>query len=254
MDPTADIHGITTYGKASGTTGPVTIVVASMDPYRMNLLASIIPGCETTKHGDHAIHKWQFKDNAPPIALAFRGREQFVLARSVDDVKATLDVMDGKSPGPADDASLGGKIPPGTILLVRTEGPRKTPSMHSFRMVMGESEGQSFFRFRVTMTRPEAVGYVSGAIQAGQTLGNLLWSDELGLKLINAVQLRRDGQSMTILWSMPASDVWDGLLRIQLAVTKFLGRDKHSTDNNEDSKPPCEEIPARKSVPPEEDF
>lgn len=214
LDPTVDIHGITIYGKGIGTADAVTIVAASMDPERLTLLASVIPDQETTPHGDYAIRSWTHKhrDQALIIASAFRGEEQLILGSSIDNVKAALDVLDGKTPGVADDAKLGGNIPAGTTFLARAEGiaeaprPDKRPGtkpIDSFRVVMGESEGQSFVRARVTMTSPEAVAYALSAIHGGQALSNLLCRDELGRKFINALQSRSDGQTVTILWSVP---------------------------------------------------
>lgn len=265
MDPTADVHGIRAYNK--GVNGEVVaILTASMDPQRLTLLASIIPGRESTKHGDYVIDSWPLKHGnpAPTFAMAFWTHSQLVMASSVDDVKATLDLLDGKAPSLTADSRLGGNIPAGTICLVRVEGlanatrPRKAP-IESFRMVIGESKGQSFFRMRVTMASPKVVDYTLTAIHGGQALGNLLVADEIGRKFINAVQSRRDGPTMTVLWSVPASDVWDGLVKIEQAISKrmavFRGHDKHEKSSHEETPSPHEDaIPARKSVPPEEDF
>ena len=268
-DLTKDIHGITIYGKGIGKSEVVTIVAVSMDPARLTLLASVIPGRETTSHGNYTIQNWTHMhgDHALTIAAAFRGHEQLVLASSIDDVKSALDVLDGKAPGLAADARLGGNIPAGTTLLVRAEeiadtklgkAPFTEP-INSFRVVMGESEGQSFFRARMTMANPEAVAYTMTAIHGGQALSNLICRDELGRKFVNAVQSKSDGQSVTILWSVPASDVWDGLVKIEEAVkkqiTRLHGHDKHKTADKEEGKAPVEQgVPVKKTVPPEEDF
>ncbi len=265
----SDVHGITIYNRANGGGKAVAIVAAAMDPERITLLSSLIPGRETTVHDDYTIQSWtpKYRDRALTIACAFRGREQLLLASSVEDVKGSLDVLDGKAPGLNEDASLGGNIPVGTAFLVRAEGPAEpkrpgeAPSkpIGSFRMVMGESDGQSFWRARVTMADPESVAYTLTAIHSGQALSNLLCSDELGRKLVNAVQSTSNGQTVTILWSAPAADVWDGLLKIERAVkrqiARLLGRDKlKAADNEEGNAPAVEGTPANKTVRPEEDF
>ncbi len=265
MDPTKDVHGITFYGQQIGKPAGVAIVSAAMDPDRILGLTAAISGRETTRHGDCDIHCWTRKrhEHTWAIAAAFRGKDQLVVGNSVESVKAALDVLAGKSPGLTADAKLAGHVPAGTTILLRAEGIAeadlhccKAPvvkQIDSFRLVSGETEGQSFFRARVTMTNPEAAAQGLAVLQGGKAQGNLFCADELGRKLINALNPKAEGPALTILWTASADDVWEETQKIEKLVARRIAQRKHGGGKHRHGA----EKPGggdKKPVSPEEDF
>lgn len=285
MDPTKDIHGMTFYGVQPGKPGGVAIIAATMNSDRIIGLAAAIPGRKTTKHGDRDVHSWEM--HSKTIAAAFHGKDLLVIGDSADQVGAALDVIDGHSAGLAADAPLAGNIPVGTTFLLRAQGIAdaqlrcKAPvvkQIESLRMVTGEHDGTSFFRVRLNMTNPEVTELGLQAVKGWQAQGNLLCPDELGRKFINAVNPKANGQTLMLLWSASADDVWQGMQQMEQAIAKHMARRKHHgqpgdcpmcrmcqdgqcplcANHDTDCKcATCTSAPsgaAKKAVPPEEDF
>jgi len=234
MDPTKDVHGITAYGDGFRKPHGVVVISATMNPERLVGMAAALPGRETTKHGDHEIHSW--KKSSKTAAAAFHGKEHLIIGHSVDAVRDALDVIDGKGDALTTDGPLGGNIPPGTTFLLRADGIAeadlkcRTPVVkliRSVRLVTGESDGTSFFRARFNMTTREATELGLQAVKGWQAQGNLLCPDELGRKFINALRPKADGESLTLLWSAPADDVWQAMQSMQSAIAKKMARHRH---------------------------
>ena len=179
-----------------------------------------MPGRDAAEHGSHKISSWTKKrgDHSHTIASAWFGDEHLVLASSVDELKAALDVLDGKAGSVGSDSGLAGEVPTGTTVLMRVTGiakaelPCKNPvakQTESIRFVVGENQGESFFRARATMTNTEVIGQVNEIVEGGQALARLCSSDnELQLRLVNALQVKPDGNNLTLLWKGSAEDVW----------------------------------------------
>src|SRR4029079_6202613 len=108
------------------------------------------------------------RDHEHTGAAVFHGDANLVIASSVDEAKAALDVLDGKAASAAADGPLAGNVPPGTTVLFRATDISKVDlkccnskvakQTESFRFVTGEHEGQSFYRSRSTMTNDAVVG------------------------------------------------------------------------------------------------
>jgi hypothetical protein len=278
MDLTKDVRGITLYGREIGQPKAVTIVAANFDPDRILGLTRAIPGRETTKSGDYEIHSWHGKhrDHEWAIAAVFRKQDQLLLANSVDDIKAALEVLDGKSAGLTTDAPLAGNVPAGTTFLLRVRDIAranlhcKAPISHeidSFRLVTGENDGQSFVRARLTMTSADVAGAALQAVQGWKAAASLFMSDELGRKFAAAVSPKAHGNSVTVLWSASADDVWEGVQKIEKAVTRHMAEPKGAAGKHgcpwcqsgagSGNCPLCDGKSGgdeKKAVPKEEDF
>ncbi len=235
MDPTKDVHGITFYGRKIGKPDAVTIVAAAFDPDRIKVLTGALPGRESSKHGDYEILSWSGKhrDHKWSVSATFHGRDQLVLAPSADDLKGALDVLDGKAPGLAADAALGGNIPAGTTTLLRLQGiaaadlhhaPPVAKHVDSFRFVSGESEGKSFFKARAVLTDKETAGQALDLIEGWKAQAQLFCPNELGRKLTAALDPKVDGTTLTILWSASADDVWTAIGEVRRAIAKHIAK------------------------------
>ena len=220
MDPRKDLHGATFYGNEIGKHEGVMILHANLDQKKLQGWAEKIPGREATEHGSYKISSWTKKrgDHSHTVASAWFGDEHLVLASSVDALKSALDVLDGKGGSVGSDSALAGDVPTGTTVLMRVAGiakaelPCKNPlakQTESIRFVVGENEGKSFLRARATMTNSEVVGQVNEILEGGQALAKLCSSDnELKLRMVKGLQIKPDGNNLTLVWNGSAEDVW----------------------------------------------
>lgn len=232
MNPLKDVNGVTCYGAKHGKPG-ITVIAGNLNKDRLLGLTKALPGRETKKHGDREIHAW--KKGSKSIAAAFQSDNVLILASSVDEVAAALDVLDGEASALAADGPLGGNIPAGTTFLLRANEiakadlPCKAPvvkEMQSMRLVVGESEGKSFFRARFQMTNRKTTELGLQAVQGWKAQGNLLCPDELGRKLISALRPKIEDNTLTVLWSASADDVWKAAQQIESVIAKKIARHK----------------------------
>ena len=156
-----------------------------------------------TKHGEIDIHSWTQKYGArrpTPAAGAFYKPDVLVFAASVEGVAAAIDVLDGKSPGITDAKSpLGGRVKPGTSLLVRSIAiPPEAKcailkQVESFRVALGEHDGKSFYRASLVMKSPEAAAQVKAINDGFKAIASLRFSGDADvMKLVDG--LKDDGQ------------------------------------------------------------
>jgi hypothetical protein len=250
MDLTKDIHGLTFYGKTIGKPQGVVIVAGQFDPTRLAALGAILPGRELATHGDYKIASWKHDCHGHPCTTAgtMRGKDQIVMAGSVDDLKAALDVLDGKAAGLTADSPLAGNAPPGTSFLLRVQGikdadlPCKIPLVketESFRMVAGEQNGQSFIRTRHTMTDPSVAALALQVVEGRKAEAALLLPDELGRKFMAAMAPKVEGSTITVLWSASADEVWQEVQKIEKLIEKHRARHKEHSYNQHKGHAGC---------------
>lgn len=288
MDLTKDIHGLTFYGREIGKRQGVLIISGQFDRDRLAALAAILPAGDRTTYGDYSLItcKHDGHGHSGTVSAALRGKEQLVLAGSVDDLQKALDVLDGKAAGLTDESSLAGNIPAGTSLLLRVQGikdaelPCKSPvlkQLESFRLVAGEQDGKSFLRSRSAMADPAAAALALEIVEGRKAEAALLWPDELARKFMAAVKPKVEGSSITLLWSAPADEVWQEVQKIRKFIEQHRARHKEHQANRgcgcplcNMAKTECGKCPlcsggkdaakpsgaggTKKSIPPDEDF
>jgi hypothetical protein len=221
MDLEKDLHGMTFYGKQIGKHDGVMILHAKVAPERIIGMAKMLARHTVADYRDHQLHHWSHKSRhtskTHTVASAF-SEERVVIASSVDDLKQAIDVLEGKSARLSHDSALAGNIPAGTTVLMRVEGvsdadlPDKlkvAKQTKSYRFVAGEHEGESFYRARAKMTNDEVVDQLTEILAGARALGRIHVGDnETGRKLVDALRIKPDGETLTVLWSAPADDVW----------------------------------------------
>jgi hypothetical protein len=266
MDPTKDLHGMTFYGSQLGKPAGVGIVHGKFDPERLLRLAATIPNHKADRHGDIDLHLWSFKSRhgEHTVAVAFVGREHMVAASSADELRSALDVLNGAAASASADGPLGGNVPPGTTMLMRVSGvassglPLKDPvskQLDSFRFVAGESEGQSFYRARAEMTNPEIAQQVKEIVEGARALGLIhCQNDVQGKKLIEAVRVKAEGNTLTILWSAPADDVWQVANKAADQLKERMEQRRHKGRRQAEGSRPGPDRPAQPQRSAEEDF
>jgi len=268
FDLLKDLDGVTFYGKQIGKPSGVMIVQAKLDQKKLFSWAAKMPGHEQSKHGVHDLHLWIIKaptDSKPghAIAAASFDEDQFVVADSLDSLRAALDVLHGKQPSASERGPVGGHIPPGTIALIRATGvsgaeiPCKDPiakQTESFRFVLGEHDGKSFYRSRSTMTSPEAAEQLAKIVEGARALGTLVAHDDpAAKKLLDALRIKPEAKTMTVLWSAPAEDVWSVLQAHEEDLKRLLAH-HHRHDEAHAKRREPSQAPARPKPSPEEDF
>ena len=188
-------------GKPTG----VLIIHAKVDPAPLLKLSVLAPDHKVTKYGAYELHTWAIKHNGKthPGAGAFHKSEGIVVASSVEELKAALDLIDGKGASLSSDSPLAGRVPAGTTVMARVAGiadaklPGKCPlakQTAAVRFSMGEHDGQSFFRARATMTNPEVVGQLKAVVDGGRALAQLGCQDELDKRLVRRPKSDSCGQ------------------------------------------------------------
>lgn len=272
MDLCKDIQGVTLYGSKIGKHTGVAIVHGKFDVDRLQGWAQRMPRRETTKYGDYDISIWTHKHHGQShtMATTFHGKSHLVAASSVDLLKSALDVLDGKRDSASTDGPLAGNIPAGTTVLFRVtdlskaELPCKDPVIkqtESFRFVMGESDGKSFYKSRTKMTNEEMVDQLDRVIEGLKALGQLHFAgNDRDKKIVSNLQSNGEGKTLTVLWSAPASDVWTSIEAHAKKFEEMRAKHRkqhrnhhhgHDDDHGHDSNKKSE---SKKSRSSDEDF
>ena len=220
MDPRKDLHGATVYGTAIGKHNGVLILHAKLNRQRIQSWAEKLPGREKSEHGDFTISTWTKKkgDRTFTLATAWFDDSHLVAGASVDELKNALDVLGGKGKSVGDDSPLAGSVAAGTTVLARISGIADADlkcnnpvakQTKSFRFVVGENDGESFFRARAEMTNSDVVGEMEKIVAGAQAVGRLCSTDnELKRRLVDGLRVKTDDEQLTVLWSGSADDVW----------------------------------------------
>lgn len=220
MDPRKDLHGVTAYGLDTDKHNAVVIVRAKANREFLEKMVQKAPDHVTVEHGRHTLHRWNHKgwkrSQGHPVVGAFFKDDVMVFSRTEARVKAALDVLDGDAAGTGTGGPLAGRVRPGSILVARAveiDPDTKCPVLkqgRSFRVAMGEHEGQSFYRARLDMKSDDAADDVRNVMQGFASLVRLRWGDEAAaMKLLAGLEVDARGDTCMISWDAAAEGVWD---------------------------------------------
>lgn len=219
MDPRQDLQGVTAYGLDTDKRNAVVIVRAKANREFLEKMVRKAPDHATMEHGRHTLHRWTHKgwkrSQGEPVVGAFFKDDVMVFARTESQVRKALDVLDGDADALGEGGSLAGRVRPGSILVARAaavDPETKCPVLRqgkSFRVAMGEHEGQSFYRARLDMKSEAAAGEVENVVQGFTALARLRWGDETAtMKLLGGLTVDTRGDTCMIAWDAPADGVW----------------------------------------------
>lgn len=261
-DLRSDLHGMTFFGNEIGKHTGTLIVHARLDQKRLTGMAQAVPGHTVVKYGEYEIFSCVHKhrNHSHTVAATFLKSDRLVLSSSVEELQAALDVLDGKSASIREEAPLAGRIPPGTSVLFRIAGVAAADcpchcaivkKTDSFRLVMGEENGQSFFRTRTVTTDKEVTNQLKDVVEGGRAMALLhCGDDEQGQRLVKPLTVKVEDKTLTVLWKAPATDVWE-MIEKQAKILQALHA-RHRAEHHRHGEKP--DAPAKKAIPPEEDF
>jgi hypothetical protein len=232
------------------------ILHAKMDQGKVSTWAAALPGREASEHNGHKISTWTKEHHGKKHTMSstWYGEERLVIASSVEEINAALDVLDGKADSIGEEGPLAGPVPAGTTLMMRVSGideaelKCKDPvakQTKSFRFVVGEKDGQSFFRSRSVMTNPEIVGSLKEIVEGGKALAGIHFTDnEQAQGLVKNLDIDADGSTLTLLWEGPAETVWTQLElqseKMKAHFAKMREHHKKHYGHKHGDKPGCE--------------
>lgn len=224
LDLMRDLRSLTFYGSRFLPGSGVAIVRAKMDRQRLLGLVRRDPSHRTSPYGKHELHSWTQAKGKPDehtVTGCFHQATVLVLGRNADEVKAALDVLDGKSPCLAgSDAPLGAEAPAGSIFAARAVGladadlPFKSPivrQVESLSITLGEHEGEVFGEARLVASTPEVAENVQSAVEGLRAIAQLQHAaDQDRMKALRALQVTMDEKTVTLRWRMSV----DALLKL----------------------------------------
>ena len=163
MNPMEDVLGATLYSnRYGGHVGVGLVYVKKLDRQKMvGLLKEKHPDHKTSEYGSRTLYSWTVGHHGKKMDLTgtFASDTLIVIGADAEQVKAALDVLDGKKPGLAKDAPLIKGIPKTALFASRgidvPEDYRKTtrcPVLHNCKAasaVWTEKDGRDHRQVRV---------------------------------------------------------------------------------------------------------
>ncbi|MFM7108125.1 MAG: hypothetical protein ACKOZU_05925 [Planctomycetaceae bacterium] len=219
MDPRKDLRDVTAWGLDTDKHNGVMIVRAKANREMLEKMVAKAPDHETMEHRKYTLHAWTHKGwkghKGEKVVGAFHRDDVTVFARTPDQVKAALDVLDSDAKSAAEDGPLGGRVKPGSILVARAaavDPETKCPVLRqgrAFRVAIGESEGMSFYRVKLDMKSDEAADQAEDVVEGFAAVARLRWGDEAAaMKLVDGLETKSEGSTCMISWDAPVDGVW----------------------------------------------
>jgi len=219
MDPRKDLHGITLYGPKVGKEKGVLIVAADANQDSLAEKVKEAKDYESSKYGDRELHSWTHKDHGRerPVTGAFFDDKVVVFADSVAEIKAALDVMDGKKPA-CSCKVLAAEVPEGATLVARAVGIAGVKLPHDSELIKkiesvsidtGEKRGNSFSHVTVVTNCADCAKQIGIVARGFRALGLLHAVDCPDDKqFVEKLRIKVDDKTVTVNNTAPADAVW----------------------------------------------
>lgn len=255
VDPINDIHDVTIHGTVFAEGSGVAVVRAGGDPKRLLRLLSFAADYQTDEYGKHTLHRWtenKGKPNEHTTTGCFHGPADAphtvaVVGRRADEVKAALDVLDGKSPSldspeAGDTSPLKQDVPPGTVLVARAVElakaplPLKSPFMRKteqLALAAGQYDGEVFVQAKLVAGEPEVADQVQAAIEGLRAVVLLQRSENENLvEVLQAVKVDTAEATVSVEWRMTVDKLlklleeeWEKRRKVKQEQTKAEAAD-----------------------------
>ena len=215
FDLAKDLHGMTVFGPQLSQRKAGLILRAdwALETFRQRL--ALAPDHTVAVDGAYEIHRFMQKDRGQirPVVTAPWKRGTFVFGQADDEVKFSLDVLDGKRPAlSAAKSLLAADVPAGTILVARMVRvgdrlPVESPLLkqtEEIDFVCGENAGEWSVHGKLRAKSPEAAQQVKQVAEGLLAMARLrLAGNTDALKLLDRVELRLDNHTMALDFAHP---------------------------------------------------
>ena len=211
-DLTQDLHGVTFHGDRFVEGDGVAIVHLDLDEDRIVSQLSLRSKHQSEVYGDNQLHTW----TSPPRAKEFRRisgcfyrPSLVVFGQELDDVKAALDVLDGKLPSLAgSDSPLAADLPDGTMFAAGATGldsadvPVLSPIVRQsglLWLIAGEHEGEAFAQAGLVTNSSEVASLIRQIVEGFIALAILQHGSDEDVKgMLQAIELATDAGTVTV--------------------------------------------------------
>lgn len=223
-DALSDFHGITVFGTTLDPDRVVGIIRGNMDPARVAVLLGGQPDHRIVARGRYQLHLWTDTRRDRTSAAAFFDAHTLLFGMDPDALRAELDLLDGKSKTLAEEKSELSEAPPaGTFFQLAARGLGAAHELHIQSPVAkeldglfvwaGEKDGRSFVHGRLVINKSaEVTGQVRALLDGMRAFAVLRSQDMPAVrKLLSAIRVDDDGQSVLLDLHAAAGDVVDGI-------------------------------------------
>ncbi len=219
MDPAKDLHGMTVFGPRLSEAKAVLVMRADWAAETFRRKLALAPDHTVAADGPYEIHHFAQKDRgqARPVAAACWKQGIFVFGQAGNEVKFSLEVLDGKRPSLSGlSTSLAAEVPAGTILLARMIHvgdclPVESPLLkqtEQIDFVCGEKAGEWFVHAKLQAKSPEAARQAKQVAEGLLAMARLRQAGDVdSLKLLDRIRLGIDDRTIELDFRAPAGDV-----------------------------------------------
>ncbi len=221
MNPMEDVLGATLYSnRYGGHVGVCLVYVKKLDQQKMvSLLKEKHPDYKTTEYGSRTLYIWTVKHHGKKIDLTgtFANDKLIVIGDIDEQVKAALDVLDGKIPGLAKDAALLKGIAKNALLASRaidvSEDYRKTarcPVLQNCKAAMviwAEKDGQITGEYEFTTDSEQTAKNFKAIVDGLKAMGELRCGNIPAIKkVMDGLKCSAKGDSFTATFTTSTAD------------------------------------------------
>jgi hypothetical protein len=221
MNPMEDVLGATLYSnRYGGHVGVCLVYVKKLDQQKMvSLLKEKHPDYKTSEYGSRTLYLWTVKHHGKKTDLTgtFANDKLIVIGDIDEQVKAALDVLDGRIPGLAMDAPILKGIPTKALFASRginvPEDYRKTtkcPVMHNCKAataVWTEKGGQITGRYEFATDSEETAKNFKAIVDGLKAMGELQCGNiPAAKKVMDGLKCSAKGDSFTATFSTSTAD------------------------------------------------
>lgn len=226
IDLLKDFHGITFYAPRYAPESGVVIVRAKIDQQRVLMLLQYAIKHKTEIYNNHELHTWEDSENAAgpkTITGCFFKPSIVVIGQEIDEVKAALEVLDGRAPNLADsDSTLKHDTPEGTVFQAAATGlsdldhaklPFVSPVIRKSKtllLLIGEHENDVFAQAQLVTTSLEVAQQIHDVLEGLRAMAEL--QRDVGpeaLKIVKALRITATGKAVRVNWRVSSQEFLD---------------------------------------------
>jgi len=232
VDPRLDLHGITAFGTKLGSLEGVAIVHADMHPNTMVQRAKEEPGYRSVRYDDgsaseYEIHSWS--DGRETVTGAFYQPSLLVVARTEDEVRRALDVLNGKAEClKTKRCPVDAEGQAGTMLVGWAEGLAKSPlpfqspaikKSRSLDVLVGENRGEVFAAAHLALDTADTAKNVRAVLEGARSAAELQYEgDSSMISIIKRLKISLSDVTVSGELRAPADELWNQLKRVMAGL------------------------------------